>query len=329
MVSKEVIVEVKNLKKYFSVESGYFFKKEGSNLKAVDGLNFNIKRGETLGLVGESGCGKSTTGRTILMLYHPTDGNVIFEGEDITKLNNRQLQKKRRKMQMIFQDPYSSLNPRSTVNQIILEPIEVHKLYRNKKESQEKVKELLKVVGLDPNFNKRYPNEFSGGQRQRIAVARALAADPDFIVCDEPISALDVSIQAQIINLLQDLKINFNLTYLFISHDLSVVRYISDRIAVMYLGKLVELGESNTIYENPLHPYTQALLSAVPVPNPTIENRRERIILKGDIPSPINPPKGCVFNTRCSESIEICYEKEPELKDYDGNGHWVACHLYQ
>jgi oligopeptide transport system ATP-binding protein len=321
-----ILVEVKDLKMYFPITQGVIIQRHIGDIKAVDGLTFNIHRGETLGLVGESGCGKSTTGRAILQLYKPTAGTVKFEGHDITALRGESLRRLRRQMQMIFQDPYASLNPRMTVGNIIAEPLEVHNILRGK-QRREKVKELLDVVGLNPYFINRYPHEFSGGQRQRIGVARALALNPDFIVCDEPISALDVSIQAQVINMLEDLQEEFGLTYLFIAHDLSVVRHISDRIAVMYLGKIVELTDKGSLYERPLHPYTQALLSAVPIPDPTVEEKRKRIILEGDVPSPANPPKGCNFCTRCPKVFEPCYEEDPEFKEVE-SGHWVACHLY-
>jgi oligopeptide transport system ATP-binding protein len=276
-------------------------------------------------LVGESGCGKSTTGRAILQLHRPTGGHVFFEDTDLTTIGGEQLRRMRRRMQMIFQDPYASLNPRMTVGNIVAEPLTVHGLAKGK-EARERVEELLSVVGLNPYFVNRYPHEFSGGQRQRIGVARALAVNPDFIVCDEPISALDVSIQAQVINLLEDLQQKFGLTYLFIAHDLSVVRHISDRVAVMYLGKIVELADRQDLYQNPLHPYTQALLSAVPIPDPEIESKRTRIILEGDVPSPVNPPNGCHFHTRCPVVMDICREDpEPEFKDA-GGGHYVACH---
>ena len=322
----EILVEVKDLKMYFPITQGIVIQKHVGDIKAVDGITFNIHRGETLGLVGESGCGKSTTGRAILQLYTPTGGEVHFEGQDIVKMKGESLRKMRRRMQMIFQDPYASLNPRMTVGNIIAEPLEVHNILK-RSERRDRVKELLEVVGLNPYFINRYPHEFSGGQRQRIGVARALALNPDFIVADEPISALDVSIQAQVINLLEDLQEQFGLTYLFIAHDLSVVRHISDRIAVMYLGKLVELADRFTLYDNPLHPYTQALLSAVPIPDPVIEEKRQRIILEGDVPSPANPPNGCNFCTRCPKVFEPCYEQEPEFKEVEP-GHWVACHLY-
>lgn len=326
MTDKNVLMHVKGLKMYFPITQGIIIQRHVGDIKAVDGVTFDIRRGETLGLVGESGCGKSTTGRAILQLYTPTAGEVEFEGHDITKLKGEQLRKMRRRMQMIFQDPYASLNPRMTVGSIVSEPLEVHNIL-NRNERRERVKELLEVVGLNPYFINRYPHEFSGGQRQRIGVARALALNPDFIVCDEPISALDVSIQAQVINLLQDLQQEFGLTYLFIAHDLSVVRHISDRIAVMYLGKLVELADRKTLYDNPMHPYTQALLSAVPIPDPVVEEKRQRIILQGDVPSPANPPKGCNFCTRCPKAFEPCYETEPEFKELEPD-HWVACHLY-
>ncbi len=319
------LLEVKGLKKYFPITQGILIQRKVADVKAVDGLDFGIKAGETLGLVGESGCGKSTTGRTILQLYRPTAGDVFFQGKDLAKMQGEELRKMRRHMQMIFQDPYASLNPRMTVGDIIGEPLEVHNIARGK-DKKERVQELLQIVGLNPYFVNRYPHEFSGGQRQRIGVARALAVNPDFIVCDEPISALDVSIQAQIINLLEELQSKFNLTYLFIAHDLSVVRHISDRIAVMYLGKIVELTDRDSLYGNPLHPYTKALLSAVPIPDPVVEERRERIILTGDVPSPVNPPSGCRFHTRCPLAIDICKQVDPEFRDV-GNGHFVACHV--
>ncbi|RME48752.1 MAG: ATP-binding cassette domain-containing protein [Chloroflexi bacterium] len=322
----EILLEVKGLKKYFPITEGIIIQRHKGDIKAVDGLDFYIRRGETLGLVGESGCGKSTTGRTILQLYEPTAGEVWFKGVNIAKLRGEKLRRMRRDMQMIFQDPYASLNPRMTVGNIIGEPLEVHGLARGK-EKQERVQELLEVVGLNPYFINRYPHEFSGGQRQRIGVARALAVNPDFIVCDEPISALDVSIQAQIINLLEQLQADFELTYLFIAHDLAVVRHISNRVAVMYLGKIVEIADRADLYENPLHPYTKALLSAVPIPDPVVEEGRERIILTGDVPSPANPPSGCRFHTRCPiMQRPICVEEEPALYDRGGE-HFVACHL--
>ena len=327
MSNNNSLLEVQDLKMYFPITQGIIFQRHVGDIKAVDGISFSIKQGETLGLVGESGCGKSTTGRAILQLYRPTAGRVYFQQEDLTQLKGEPLRRKRRQMQMIFQDPYASLNPRMTVGNIIGEPLEVHNIHPSKAERRERVQELLRVVGLNPYFVNRYPHEFSGVQRQRIGVARALAVNPEFIVCDEPISALDVSIQAQIINLLEDLQSEFNLTYLFIAHDLSVVRHISDRVAVMYLGKLAELAERDELYNNPLHPYTQALLSAVPIPDPVIEEKRKRIILEGDVPSPANPPKGCHFCTRCPRVMDICREVDPEFRDL-GGGHWVACHLY-
>ncbi len=320
----ETLLEVQGLKMYFPITQGIIFQRKIGDIKAVDGLTFIVKKGETLGLVGESGCGKSTTGRAILQLYRPTAGNVIFEGRELTQIKGEELRRMRRKMQMIFQDPYASLNPRMTVGGIIGEPLEVHNIAKGK-EQKERVQELLRVVGLNPYFVNRYPHEFSGGQRQRIGVARALAVNPDFIVCDEPISALDVSIQAQVLNLLEELQGQFNLTYLFIAHDLSAVRHISDRVAVMYLGKIVELTDRDSMYENPLHPYTQALLSAVPIPDPKIEEKRERIILTGDVPSPAHPPSGCNFHTRCPVVINgICDRYHPYWRDA-GNSHYVAC----
>jgi len=322
--STDTLVEVKNLKMYFPVRSGVIFQRKVADIKAVDDVSFTIKRGETLGLVGESGCGKTTTGRCILQLYHPTEGQVLFEGEDLTLMSGRTLRRFRRRMQMIFQDPYSSLDPRQTCGSIVGEPLVIHKMTNSRSEYLDQVSELLSVVGLSPAMSRRFPHEFSGGQRQRIGVARALAVRPSLIVCDEPVSALDVSIQAQVINLLEDLQEQFKLTYLFIAHDLSVVRHISDRIAVMYLGKLVEVASRTALYENPLHPYTKALLSAVPIPDPAIEGTRERIILAGDVPSPLNPPSGCVFHTRCPIAIDECSENIPELRNM-GEDHWVAC----
>jgi oligopeptide transport system ATP-binding protein len=308
---------------HFPITQGIIIQRQVGAIRAVDGITFDIVRGETLGLVGESGCGKSTTGRAMLQLYRPTAGKVYFEEQSLTEMKGESLRRMRRRMQMIFQDPYASLNPRMTVGDIIGEPMLVHNILKGK-ERRDRVQELLRVVGLNPYFVNRYPHEFSGGQRQRIGVARALALNPEFIICDEPISALDVSIQAQIINLLEDLQGEFNLTYLFIAHDLSVVRHISDRIAVMYLGKIVELTGRTELYENPQHPYTQALLSAVPIPDPAVEEQRQRVILEGDVPSPANPPIGCNFNTRCPVVMDICKEQEPEFKESD-SGHWVAC----
>ena len=319
----DTLVDIKDLKMYFPVKSNGLLRRTIGAVKAVDGLSFSVRRGETLGLVGESGCGKSTTGRAILQLHRPTSGSVMFEGKDLTKVKGEELRRMRRKVQIIFQDPYASLNPRMTVGDIIGEPIRVHGL-RTGKDVRTRVEELLKVVGLNPYFINRYPHEFSGGQRQRIGIARALAVEPEFIVCDEPVSALDVSIQAQIINLLQDLQNEFNLTYLFIAHNLSVVQHISDRVAVMYLGKMVELAPAPMLYSRPMHPYTQALLSAVPIPDPEIEKSRQRIILQGDVPSPLNPPSGCHFHTRCPMVIDKCRSEEPPFVDY-GGGHFSAC----
>jgi oligopeptide/dipeptide ABC transporter ATP-binding protein len=323
MTENGALIRVRNLKMHFPITRGLLFQRKVGAIKAVDGISFDIKRGETLGLVGESGCGKSTTGRALLQLYRPTAGEVFFEGDNLTKLTGERLRRMRRRMQMIFQDPYASLNPRMTVGDIIGEPLVVHNISAGQGR-RERVQELLRIVGLNPYFVNRYPHEFSGGQRQRIGVARALAVQPDFIVCDEPISALDVSIQAQIINLLEELQEQFNLTYLFIAHDLSVVRHISDRIAVMYLGKIVELTGRKELYDKPLHPYTQALLSAVPIPDPVVEEKRRRVILEGDVPSPANPPLGCHFSTRCPVATDFCKEQEPEFLDV-GGGHWVAC----
>jgi oligopeptide transport system ATP-binding protein len=319
----DTLVDIKDLKMHFPVKSNGLLRRTIGAVKAVDGVSFSVRRGETLGLVGESGCGKSTTGRAILQLHRPTSGSVLFEGKDLTKIKGEELRRMRRKVQIIFQDPYASLNPRMTVGDIIGEPIRVHGL-RTGKDVRVRVEELLKVVGLNPYFINRYPHEFSGGQRQRIGIARALAVEPEFIVCDEPVSALDVSIQAQIINLLQDLQNEFNLTYLFIAHNLSVVQHISDRVAVMYLGKMVELAPAPMLYSRPMHPYTQALLSAVPIPDPEIEKSRQRIILQGDVPSPLNPPSGCHFHTRCPMVIDKCREEEPPFVDY-GGGHFSAC----
>ncbi len=333
----ENLVDVRRMKMYFPVTAGVMIQRKIADVKAVDDISFTIKHGETLGMVGESGCGKTTTGRCVLQLYRPTSGEVYFEGQDITKIKGRELRAMRRRMQIIFQDPYSSLNPRMTCGSIIGEPLIIHGLVKSKQEYREQVAELLSVVGLNPYMTDRYPHEFSGGQRQRIGVARALAMRPSFIVCDEPVSALDVSIQAQVINLLQDLQKQFNLTYLFIAHDLSVVRHISDRIAVMYLGHIVEIADRNELYENPLHPYTKALLSAVPIPDPLVEAQRERVLLIGDVPSPLRPPPGCVFHTRCPIAVDECGKPDvlrnhhlgnpegfPDLRDV-GNGHFVAC----
>ena len=304
--------------------AGFLVSRKVAENKAVDGITFNVRRGETVGLVGESGCGKSTTGRAILQLYKPTEGKVIFDGKDMAQQRGEDLRHLRRRMQMIFQDPYASLNPRMSVRDIIGEPLLIHKL-GNTAERRERVQELMRIVGLNPYYATRFPHEFSGGQRQRIGIARSLAVSPDFIVCDEPVSALDVSIQAQIINLLEELQEQFGLTYLFIAHDLAVVRHISDRVAVMYLGKMMELADRNDIYDKPLHPYTKALLSAVPIPDPALERKRERIILTGDVPSSLRPPRGCVFHTRCPIAIDDCRQIIPEWREAEP-GHWVACH---
>ncbi|MBZ4664361.1 MAG: transporter ATP-binding protein [Caloramator sp.] len=314
----EKLLEVKNLKKYFKVKDGF--------LHAVDNVNFSINRGETLGVVGESGCGKSTTGRVVLRLIEATDGEIIFEGKDIRKFNKNQLRDLRKEMQIVFQDPYASLNPRMTVSEIIAEPLKIHKLVKSKKELDERVSELMETVGLAERLYNTYPHELDGGRRQRIGIARALALNPKFIVCDEPVSALDVSIQAQILNLMQDLQEELGLTYMFITHDLSVVKHISDNIAVMYLGQVVELASSKELFKNPVHPYTKALLSAIPVPS--IKHKRERIILKGEITSPINPPAGCRFAKRCWMAQDRCFKETPELKNI-GNEHFVACHLVE
>jgi len=318
---------VNNLVMHFPLTQGIIFQRKVGAVQAVDGVSFSVKKGETLGLVGESGCGKSTTGRALLQLYKPTSGEVNFKGRDLTKLDSGEMRKMRRHLQMVFQDPYASLNPRMTVGNIVSEPMQIHKLVPKAQRTQ-RVQELLQTVGLNPYFANRYPHEFSGGQRQRVGIARALAANPDFIVCDEPVSALDVSIQAQVVNLLEDLQEQFGLTYLFIAHDLSVVRHISDRVAVMYLGKIVEMADRNELYDEPLHPYTKALLSAVPVPDPVIEKQRERIILTGDVPSPINPPSGCHFHTRCPYVMDVCKKIDPIFAN-QGREHYVACHLYE
>jgi len=319
----DVLVEIENLHMYFPVTAGVLQRKV-ANVKAVDGISFYIKKGETLGLVGESGCGKTTTGRCILQLYEVTSGKVFFEGKDLCKLKAGEMRSMRRNMQLIFQDPYASLDPRMTAGDIIGEPMLVHHLAKGK-EYKEQVAELFRMVELEPRMSDRYPHEFSGGQRQRIGIARALAVKPSLIICDEPVSALDVSIQAQVIILLMKLREEFNLTYLFIAHDLSVVRYISDRVAVMYLGRIVEITDSDELYDNPLHPYTQALLSAVPIPDPVVDRQRKRILLTGDVPSPVFPPSGCNFHPRCHRAIDSCKEHVPELRNMGGE-HWVACH---
>ncbi len=321
------LVKVRNLKKYFPITRGVVFQRKIGDIKAVDDISFDIYKGETLGLVGESGSGKTTTGRLVIRLLEPTAGEVVFDDQNLLALETKDLRQMRRRMQMIFQDPYASLNPRMTIGTIIGEPLEVHDGLKGEAKNK-RVKELLEYVGINSSLINRYPHEFSGGQRQRIGIARALALNPDLIVCDEPIASLDVSIQSQVVNLLNDLQQEFGLTYLFIAHDLSMVRHISDRMAVMYLGKLMELSTSVEISQNPLHPYTQALLSAVPVPDPEVEAKRQRIILEGDIPSPAHPPEGCNFNTRCPLAEEICYQSDPEFLEIQP-GHFVACHLVE
>ncbi|MBS4196375.1 ABC transporter ATP-binding protein [Lederbergia citri] len=318
----EILLEVNGLKKYFPISGGFFGRKQGE-IKAVDDVSFFVKRGETLGIVGESGCGKSTTGRLLMRLIEASDGSVIFEDQAITKMSKPELRKIRRDIQMVFQDPYASLNPRHSVEKILEEPLIVHGI-GNKEERKRRVKEMLEVVGLSSYHAKRYPHQFSGGQRQRIGIARALMTKPKLIIADEPVSALDVSIQAQVLNLMKDIQKEFQLTYIFIAHDLGVVRQISDRVGVMYLGRLVELADSEELYENPLHPYTKALLSAVPVPDPDL--KKETVLIAGDIPSPANPPSGCAFHTRCSERMDICKTTRPA--DHIVNGHYVSCHLY-
>ena len=323
MATNDHLIEVENLVMYFPVLAGVLRKKV-ADVKAVDGISFYIKKGETLGLVGESGCGKTTTGRCILQLYEVTNGKVLFGDIELTKLKGEDLRRMRRNMQLIFQDPYASLDPRMTAGDIIGEPLLVHGLVKGQA-YKDQVAELFRMVELEPRMAVRFPHEFSGGQRQRIGIARALALRPSFIVCDEPVSALDVSIQAQVIMLLMRLREEFNLTYLFIAHDLSVVRHISDRVAVMYLGKMMEITSSDELYANPVHPYTQALLSAVPIPDPVVDRQRQRILLSGDVPSPVNPPSGCHFHPRCHVATDACKEGEPELKDIGGE-HWVACY---
>jgi oligopeptide transport system ATP-binding protein len=314
----EPLISARNIKKYFDVAGG--------KLKAVDGISFDIYPKETFGLVGESGCGKSTAGRTIVRLYEPTDGELIFNGINIFKLSRKEMQEARRDFQMIFQDPYASLNPRMTVEDIVAEPLDIHHAYKNRSERSDRVIELLRLVGLNEEHAMRFPHEFSGGQRQRIGIARALALKPKFIICDEPISALDVSIQAQVVNLLKELQEELGLTYMFIAHDLSMVRYISDRVGVMYLGHLMELAKSDELYSNPVHPYTKALLSAIPIPNPDIQRNRKRIMLEGDVPSPINPKEGCRFVDRCQYAVERCRQETPVFEE-KSSGHFAACHI--
>ncbi len=319
----DTLLEVQGLKKYFPIRGGILRRVVG-HVKAVDDVSFAVKKGETFGLVGESGCGKSTTGRTILRLLEPTEGRVLFDGVDVASLSTRKMQKTRRDLQMVFQDPFASLNPQMTVGELIEEPMKVHNMYPSE-ERKKKVLELMETVGLDPVYRQRYPHEFSGGQRQRIGIARALSLRPKLIIADEPVSALDVSIQSQVLNLLQDLQKEFGLTYIFIAHDLSVVKHISDRVGVMYLGRMVEIAPKNELYSNPAHPYTEALMSAVPIPNPRL--KRERIVLQGDVPSPANPPSGCAFHPRCPKAFDRCKVERPILQDL-GNGHFVACHLF-
>ena len=320
----EVLLTVKDLKKHFPINEGILVKKAVAHVKAVDGISFEVRKGETLGLVGESGCGKSTTGRCILQLDPPTDGSIVYDGRDLAKISRAEMNKLRERIQVIFQDPFSSLNPRMKIGDIIAEPMAVHGVEPDAEKRRARVSELLTVCGLNPRFADRYPHEMSGGQRQRVGIARALSMRPEFIICDEAVSALDVSIQAQVINLLEDLREQFNLTYLFIAHDLSVVRHLCHRVAVMYLGKIVELAESDELFDNPMHPYTQALLSAVPVPDPEVEAAREHQVVKGEVPSPINPPSGCVFHTRCPKAVASCQTDVPVLREMRP-GHWVAC----
>jgi len=320
----EILIDVKGLRMYFPVTSGVLISRVVAHVKAVDGINFHINKGETLGLVGESGCGKTTTGRCILQLEKATEGQIIYEGQDLTKLKQKEMVPVRQKIQVIFQDPYSSLNPRHKIGEIIGEPMRVHGIIPETDKRDRRVAELLSLCGLDPKFADRYPHEMSGGQRQRVGIARALAVNPEFIICDEAVSALDVSIQAQVINLLEDLRDEFGLTYLFISHDLSVVRHLCHRVAVMYLGKIVELADCDELYDNPIHPYTRALLAAVPIPDPVTEAKRKHEVVKGEVPSPINPPKGCVFHPRCTLTVASCSQAIPEFREIRP-GHWVAC----
>ncbi len=326
-MQENLILQLNNVTKYFPLGSGFFHHNTSAEIKAVDGVSLEIKKGETLGLVGESGCGKTTLGRCVLQLYRPTSGEIIYKDQDLCKLSENELRPIRRKIQLIFQDPYDSLNPRFTASEIIGEPLVIQGI-KGENGYRDRIIEMMQTVGLSPNMAERYPHEFSGGQRQRLGVARALILNPDFIVCDEPLSALDVSIQAQIVNLLEELQEKYNIAYLFISHDLSVVRHISDRVAVMYLGKIMELADCDELYQKPLHPYTQALLSAVPQPDPSIEEKRSVIMLHGEVPSPINPPKGCVFHPRCPKVLKECSRVVPQLKRID-SGHQVACLLYQ
>lgn len=325
-VASDTLLDVRDLKMYFPVTQGVIFQRTVGHVRAVDDITFSVKRGQTLGLVGESGSGKTTIGRTLIRLYKPTAGEILFNGQDLAKLRGEQLRQMRRRVQMVFQDPYASLNPRYTIGSLVSEPMHIYNL-GTKQEIRERTMELLRVVGLRPEYIDRYPHEFSGGQRQRIAVARALAINPEFVIADEPVSALDVSVRAQVLNLLQRLQKQFNLTYLFVSHDLSVVRHVADRIAVMYLGKIVEIADRDELYAAPKHPYTKALLSAVPIPDPKIERQRQRIILSGDLPSPINIPSGCRFHTRCPMAQSICREAEPVFEAKEGREHLAACHF--
>jgi oligopeptide transport system ATP-binding protein len=327
MASGEAILQVRDVMKHFPITEGIVFKKQIGSVKAVDGVNFDLMRGETLGLVGESGCGKSTLAKLLMVLVRPTAGEVTYNGQDIFTLSTRDLRRLRRQIQIVLQDPYTSLNPRMTVGDIVGEPFEIHADVAPKGDRKRRVQELLEVVGLNPDYINRYPHQFSGGQRQRIGIARGLALRPEIIICDEPVSALDVSVQAQVMNLLEDLQDEFGLSYIFIAHDLSVVRHIADRVAVMYLGRIVEIGTDAEIYETPTHPYTQALLSAVPVPDPSLRGQRDEIVLEGDVPSPANPPSGCRFRTRCWKAQDICAEEDPDLVVRPGSPHPSACHF--